>query len=257
MSGHVNNIHIESNAALANIDGLANLTSAAKLYLITNPSLSSVEGLRNLASVGEDLIIAGPITTLAGLRSLRHAQRLDLAQTRLTNLAELRGVTIGSLDLFGNLQLETSADLTGTAALLSELVIIGNPKLQDLTGLESLENVSSQVQIQSNAGLRSLDGLQNLTNTWYLWFSENPRLSSLAALTSLADVKQVGASMNASLPTCEVRALVIRVGAGNLGAERKQRPRHLSVANAAVTSDPRSRSACASWVALLVRAGCR
>jgi hypothetical protein len=211
----------QNHATIARLGELAGVKNPGGIS-IEGP-FTDVEGLSHLESVDE-IEIAAPLTTLAGLRNLTTAGSLRLIGTRLTTLAGLGNLSLSWLDLFENPLLR---NLTGLSANteLGSLMLDANPELVSLTGLEMLTSLGYQLAISRNDSLTSLAGLENLTTVEIFVIAQNANLASVSALESLTNVGgEFSVIDNPRLPTCEVRALHDVTGGSPLTVMGNQGP---------------------------------
>ncbi len=182
-----------------------------------NDLLSNIDGLKALASVETLVIEADPaVTSLAALSQLKRARGVTLTGTGLVNLAGLENAQIsGDLDVSSNSQLKSLTGLGSGNRQLTTLRIAGNARLTDITGLAPLHTVQNYLFMSGNPLLASLAGLEQLTSVPTLLVQSNALLTSIAGLQSLKSVTtQLSITGNASLPVCQVLALLERIGPG-------------------------------------------
>ena len=169
---------------ITSVEGLSNLVSVGgTLEIDSNGSFTdSYEGLRNLQTVGGllDLDDNGGITTLSGLRSLRSAGGLYIANSDITSLEGLEGVT----------------------SVPGRVTIFANSFLASLEGLRNLQSVGGDVDLDRNRSLVSLSGLEQLTSVGGLSVFDNEALVSLSGLKQLTSVGGLRVSSNEALVSC-------------------------------------------------------
>jgi hypothetical protein len=163
---------VVSNATLADIDGLSNLTTVGlRVYVSGNAQLRSAD-LRSLGSIGQydsSSLVFGDLPLLSNL---------DLRSVVETP----SGVQIGNCGATGTTPL--ALNLAALVTVRGNLTLTGLTRLQNLTGLPALREVLGTLTVNSNPALTTLN-LGTLT-----------RLDGNLSIVS-----------NATLPTCEASTL--------------------------------------------------
>ena len=212
-------LYIEG-ADIANLDGLADLTSTgASLYIQNNPLLNNLDGLSSLVSVGRNLWIENnaSLTNLEGLTALTDVSNalIIIYNDALEYVSGLSALTsVGaSLIIWKNNSLINVDGLSALTSIAESeyadqrfLHIEGNDALLNLDGLASLTTIgaplgsSTYVIINSNAALTGLNGLSSLTTVWGDFIiNNNASLLNLDGLSGITRLFEVSVSNNASL----------------------------------------------------------
>ena len=182
-------LEISSNDRLANINGLANITSLGLLLVEDNQILSSLHGLTGITSVGVGLSISGNsrLESMIGLANITSVG----TDTSLLQYGYTPFFFINS-----NESLKTLQGLEGITKIGGTLSISDNPALTDLDGLSSVTVLASAdgrrdiaLSISSNKKLTNVDGLANITAIeGNLSVFENVGLTNIDGLGSIASV---------------------------------------------------------------------
>lgn len=209
-------LRIDGNASLANINGLANLSSVYfSVWIRDNPVLTDLAGLIGLASIGNDLLIRNnsTLTGLTGLNNLTSVgDSLNIDYNPiLTNIGGLESLTSvgGSFGIGSNEALTNIDGLANLTSVGGSLNISLNPTLFDLDGLTNLTSAGG-VEINSNDNLTDLDGLANLTS-----LEGSLALFSSVALTNLSGLSNLS-SIGGDLTIYNIAMLTDLAGLSNL-----------------------------------------
>jgi len=166
-------LRIGSNAALTNLDGLANLTSVrVDLYINSNAALTNLDGLASLTSVGYDLQIGSnaALTNLDGLANLTSVGaklviNYNAVLTHLDGLANLTSVGRW-VEIFNNAALTNLDGLANLTSVGDHLIINSNAVLTNVDGLSGVTSVGFDLDVQSNELLGQCVGLARLVDQW-------------------------------------------------------------------------------------------
>ncbi|WIA36150.1 hypothetical protein OEZ86_007496 [Tetradesmus obliquus] len=165
------------------------------LAIIDDGQLPDLSALSRVRSVVGPLYIYGrtnaSLTSLAGLENLQQVGGLNLAHTRLQNIAALSKLTVlqGDLVAWDNPALASLAGLQGVTQMYGKLWLENNPMLQDLNGLQGVQVIEGDITLRFLDGLTTLNGLGSLVSTnGELLLHDLPRLASTRGLTSFTSV---------------------------------------------------------------------
>lgn len=139
-----------------------------------DPDRLTLEPLSQLEVVHGTLSIVGPLSSLAGLESLRQVTGLDLRNLRVPDLIPLRALTAVTRE-------PDFARVSGVVSLES------CHELSDLRGLENLAFWSS-LRLGAMDGLTTLDGLRVPPRAERVDITYTPQLSDASALAPLEDL---------------------------------------------------------------------
>ncbi len=194
---------IQNNPQLTSLTGLGSLTAVARgdVRIQGNPELTSLTGLEKLTRIGELFVINNAkITSIAALSSVN---------------------SIGfGVEIASNPELTSLTGLGRVGEIRNgDLFIRNNPKLINLVGLSGLRVIGGRLLISSNRDLTSLTGIDNLseignveTNAGML-ITENPNLTSIAALSRVGVIGgQVLIRSNGELTTLNGLERITRIG---------------------------------------------
>lgn len=171
----IGKLFILNSNLLENIDGLSNVTSIDTINIQNNNGLIHLDGLRNVVSVVADIFICcnASLSHIDGLSSLSTVDG-PLFVGLNANLVNVNGLS--SLN-------STSGDLT----------ISLNPSLINIDGLANLNTVGRDFVLFENAILNNVDGLSNLSTVGRdLYITDNPSLNSLSQFCGLFNLLNGG-----------------------------------------------------------------
>jgi len=147
--------------------------------------------LNEKLSIGFIGLGATDITSLAGLKHLKKANRIDIVEN--PNLKDLAGLEnlqkVDTLIINNNISLK---DLKGLRQL-SDIMSLGLYSNYALTNLQGLEGITSidQLDISYNNNLNTLQGINNLVTINILNITLNDKLLSLEGIDSLTYIKNI------------------------------------------------------------------
>jgi uncharacterized repeat protein (TIGR01451 family) len=152
-----------SGGAIANLNGLSQLTTVQSDFSLYNLKVADLNGLENLSYVGGYAFIGDNenLTNLQGLNGLKKIEK---------------GIYIRN-----NAQLASLQGLDRLREIGAELTIETNPALVSLDGLDSLKSIGGDLQINHNDKLANLNGLENLTD-----LAQNIQITHNASLSDCA-----------------------------------------------------------------------
>ncbi|MBL4662515.1 MAG: T9SS type A sorting domain-containing protein, partial [Flavobacteriaceae bacterium] len=210
-------LHISSNDALINLEGLNQLTTVSTIGgsvdISSNASLESLDGLDLLAHGSVFTIANNPsLVSLGGLTSLIDPGSLTILNNEsLTSIGNLSNLTSieGQLSVIQNHSLTNFVGLNNLT-IVSQLSITNNDGLTSLDGFEGLEEVEFNFNVSSNDNLLSLDGLDFL-----VLIGENIHLESNALLNDL-DALGLITNLNSTLTVKGNAALTNLLGLHNI-----------------------------------------
>lgn len=188
---------INGNTALTNLDGLQGLTAlySGALIIENNTLLADLSGLANLSSISGSLVI-GNNDSLSNLDDLSGlvvvSSNINISNNDLlTDIGGLGGLVGFSAALYirDNAQLASLGNLSNLSEL-GGLVIWSNPALAHLDGLASLTTLGNKtaLSIRYNNTLSSIAGLSNVVSADDdVELTDNPQLGECSALQTLLD----------------------------------------------------------------------
>ena len=179
----VNELFIESNAALSSLNGLGNIKRILNQVRIQNNPLLAGVGLGALDRAGAVTIDSNAVlTSLAGMASLaRTTNQLRIQNNpMLTNLG-MPALTVVGADLWidNNVTLASLAGLAAVTRTGNQVRIQNSPMLTTI-GLDALTTVGTDLMIENNAILTSLAGLDSVTSSGnQVRIANNPMLTTI------------------------------------------------------------------------------
>ena len=224
---------VYDNEVLAELDGLANLSTAGKgpirLTINTNPALTNIDGLAGIVETRKELEIRSndSLANLEGLRNLVAAEQVTIARnyalTDIDALSQLQSVcnllislngaivAIDALDKikydncvfespFARIEYEPSLQrITGLGVEgLQSFTLFNNRNLTNIDGVSSLSSVNDLTITVT--GLSNLDALSNLESVGNLEIYGNGELINVDSLSNITSLDSFWLKFNGRLP---------------------------------------------------------
>ncbi|HEX6765556.1 MAG TPA: hypothetical protein VF103_08770, partial [Polyangiaceae bacterium] len=157
-------------------------------------ALVNLEGLEALTSIESLTIFGSPLTSFDGLG----------------NVGTIHGLSLSNLP-----RLTTLEGLEGTKP--SQVFLQNMPVLVELGALGSTGAIENITLLGVNA-LTNVDAFLGVTGVNLLQASQNAVLANLRGFGNVTAVRTLSIEQNPNLPSCEVDAIVSRIGAENIDA---------------------------------------
>jgi hypothetical protein len=208
-------IFIDSNAALTDLDGLADVISIdGDIHISNNTVLANIEGLSGISENVHAVKIVqnNALSTLMGLQNINAitGQLRIENNPLLTDFDGLDGInSIGDLFVWYNPALQSLEGLSNLEFDAGVLSIQGNNVLHDLNGLNHLTAVGSII-IYNNPGLEEITDLSDLTTIdGGIFFESNNALSSLQGINNIdhTQITDLTLTNNTQLSICDVESI--------------------------------------------------
>lgn len=195
VQGEIMSTNVDTIRFLDKLEHISSLRLSFFSYMLPLDSLIS----DTISRLSISRFLGDTLSNFENIKSVTEFLRINTS--KIKNLSGLEGIELnGSIEISGNLSLNTLEPLQIPQVLEGSFHIINNDSLDALFGLESIETIGGDLLIERNASLSSLSGLDFLGSVGGDFdIIGNANLEDISQLIQLETFTSLNIENNASL----------------------------------------------------------